>query len=95
MMVSKCCMVLDVDIGIDDAVALLMALSQPSVDLIGITCVHGNTALSNVLVNALRVLKISNRLEVSRYQIKSCFIGISCGGGKGDSHCMPVDSIQE
>ena len=69
MMASKCCMVLDVDIGIDDAVALLMALSQPSVDLIGITCVHGNTALSNVLVNALRVLKISNRLKVSRYQI--------------------------
>ncbi len=64
-MASKCTMVLDTDVGTDDAVALLMALSQPSVDLIGVTCVHGNTCLDNVLVNTLRVLKLCKRLDVS------------------------------
>ena len=65
-MATKCCMVLDTDVGVDDAVALMMALSQPNVDMIGITCVHGNTSLSNVLKNTLRVLKISDRLDVSK-----------------------------
>ena len=61
-------MVIDTDIGVDDAVAFMMALTQPNVDLIGITCVHGNTSLSNVQINALRVLKLFNRLDVSRSQ---------------------------
>ncbi|XP_072016099.1 inosine-uridine preferring nucleoside hydrolase-like isoform X4 [Amphiura filiformis] len=71
-MASKCTMVLDTDVGTDDAVALLMALSQPSVDLIGVTCVHGNTSLDNVLVNTLRVLKLCNRLDVPVYKGTAC-----------------------
>ncbi len=62
---TKYTMMLDTDVGVDDAVALLMALSQPNVDLIGVTCVHGNTALDNVLVNTLRVLRVANRSDVS------------------------------
>ncbi|KAM9820265.1 inosine-uridine preferring nucleoside hydrolase-like [Neosynchiropus ocellatus] len=56
--------ILDVDTGVDDAQAILVALSRPDVEIIGITCCHGNTPLNNVLKNTLRVLKVCNRLDI-------------------------------
>lgn len=38
--------VIDVDCGIDDADALMMAISSPSVEVVGITCVSGNCHVS-------------------------------------------------
>lgn len=58
-------MVLDCDIGVDDATALMMALGQPNVDMLGITCVNGNVGVNQVAINALRVLQKCNRLDVS------------------------------
>lgn len=58
-------LILDVDTGVDDAQAIMVALADPSVDVLGITCSHGNTPLENVLKNTLRVLKVCNRLDVS------------------------------
>lgn len=65
---EKVTMVIDCDAGIDDAVAIMIALSQPNVDLIGITCVNGNTAIDNVTVNVLRVLQTCQRLEIPVYR---------------------------
>ena len=48
--------ILDVDTGVDDAFALLFAARSPLVNLIGITCVDGNTNLDNVVANTLTVL---------------------------------------
>ena len=58
-------MIIDCDPGVDDAVAIMMALSQPSVNLLGLTCVGGNTPIDNVLRNALRVLRVCNKPSVS------------------------------
>lgn len=58
-------LILDLDIGVDDAQALMVALSDPDVQILGITCCFGNTPLENVLKNTLRVLKVCNRLDVS------------------------------
>ncbi|XP_071802192.1 pyrimidine-specific ribonucleoside hydrolase RihA-like isoform X1 [Asterias amurensis] len=57
-------MIIDCDPGVDDAVAIMMALSQPSVNLLGLTCVGGNTPIDNVLRNALRVLRLCERTDV-------------------------------
>ncbi|TRY56449.1 hypothetical protein DNTS_032916 [Danionella cerebrum] len=54
----------DVDCGVDDAQALMMALAVPSVQILGISCVQGNTSVDNVCKNVLRVLKVCNRLEI-------------------------------
>lgn len=58
-------LILDVDTGVDDAQAIMVALSDPSVEVLGITCCHGNTPVDNALKNTLRVLKVCNRLDVS------------------------------
>lgn len=58
-------LLVDVDCGVDDAQAIMMALAVPDVQILGITCVHGNTCVENVSRNVLRVLKTCGRLEVS------------------------------
>ena len=47
--------ILDVDTGTDDAVALMVAALSPDIELIGATTVNGNTALTNCTENSLRV----------------------------------------
>lgn len=54
----------DVDCGTDDAQAIMLALAAPNVEVLGVTCVHGNTTVENVCKNALRVLQACNKLEV-------------------------------
>ncbi|KAM4537675.1 nucleoside hydrolase-like [Fundulus diaphanus] len=60
-------LILDVDTGVDDAQAIMIALAAPDVEILGITCCHGNTPLDNVLKNTLRVLKVCNRLDIPVY----------------------------
>lgn len=57
-------LLVDVDCGVDDAQAIMLALAAPNVELLGVTCVHGNTTVENVCKNTLRVLQACNRLEV-------------------------------
>jgi len=53
-------LILDVDTGYDDALALLLALRSPGVRVLGITCVTGNHALDQVLNNTLRILDLAD-----------------------------------
>lgn len=48
--------ILDVDTGVDDALAILFAVRHPGIDVLGITCVAGNASLAQVVDNTLRVL---------------------------------------
>lgn len=57
-------LLIDVDCGVDDAQAIMMALASPNVEVLGITCVQGNTTLENVCRNTLRVLQACHKLEV-------------------------------
>jgi inosine-uridine nucleoside N-ribohydrolase len=47
--------ILDVDTGTDDAVALMVAALSPELELIGATTVNGNTLVQNCTENTLRV----------------------------------------
>ncbi|KAM4558285.1 inosine-uridine preferring nucleoside hydrolase-like isoform 1-T1 [Odontesthes bonariensis] len=60
-MVKK--LLLDVDCGVDDAQAIMLALASPA-KVLGITCVHGNTAVEQVCKNVLRVLEACRRFEI-------------------------------
>jgi inosine-uridine nucleoside N-ribohydrolase len=55
---------LDCDPGHDDAIALLLALASPELDLLGVTTVAGNQTLEKTTANALRVLEVVGRGDV-------------------------------
>ena len=57
-------LVLDCDPGHDDAIALLLALASPELELLGVTTVHGNQTLDKTTENALRVLELVGRSDV-------------------------------
>jgi inosine-uridine nucleoside N-ribohydrolase len=55
---------LDCDPGHDDAIALLLALASPELELLGVTTVAGNQTLEKTTANAIRVLEHVGREEV-------------------------------
>ena len=56
--------ILDCDPGHDDAVAILLALGNPAIDLVAITTVGGNQTLERTTENARRVLALAGRDDV-------------------------------
>lgn len=56
--------VLDVDTGLDDSLALLLAARSPALDLLGVTCVTGNVTVDKVVGNTLKVLAVAGRGDV-------------------------------
>ena len=56
---------IDVDTGVDDAQAIMLALSSPDIEVVAITCVAGNVEIEKVCLNTLKVLKVCDRLDVS------------------------------
>ena len=57
--------ILDCDPGHDDAIALLLALASPEVELLGVTTVAGNQTLEKTTANAIRILEFAGRTEIS------------------------------
>ncbi|MBV8080912.1 MAG: nucleoside hydrolase [Actinobacteria bacterium] len=55
---------LDCDPGHDDAIAILLALASPELELLGLTTVAGNQTLEKTTANALRVLELVGRGDV-------------------------------
>ena len=53
---KKIPVIMDVDTGIDDAVALILAMSSPQIDLKGVTVVAGNQIIEKTLHNTLSVV---------------------------------------
>jgi pyrimidine-specific ribonucleoside hydrolase len=56
--------VLDVDTGVDDACALILAACHPDLDLRAVTCVGGNAPVDDVVRNTLTVLQACRRADV-------------------------------
>src|SRR5213076_1501089 len=56
--------VIDCDPGHDDAIAILLALASPEVELRGVTTVAGNQTLEKTTRNALKVLELAGRTAV-------------------------------
>jgi purine nucleosidase len=57
-------LLLDVDTGIDDSLALLYALGSPEADISAITCVSGNVEARQVAINTLAVLELAGRTDI-------------------------------
>jgi len=51
---------IDTDPGIDDSLAILLALASPELSLEGLSIVHGNCSLEQAVINGLSVLELAN-----------------------------------
>ena len=59
--------IVDCDPGIDDALAIILALKSKEIEVIGITTVSGNVKSLQGAKNALKVLKLLGRLDIPVY----------------------------
>lgn len=60
--------IFDTDPGIDDSLAILLALASPELVLDGISTIHGNASTKQTTRNALAVLELANASHVPVYQ---------------------------
>ena len=56
--------IFDTDPGTDDALAIMMALNSPDIEILGVTTVGGNASPANATSNALRLLHYTGRTDI-------------------------------
>ncbi len=59
--------IIDTDPGQDDAVAILLALASPELEILGITAVAGNVPLARTERNARKICELAGRPDVKVY----------------------------
>lgn len=62
--------IIDCDAGTDDALSIILLIEAHKlrkIELMGITCVNGNTSLDNVISNVFRTLEVCNGNDVSKF----------------------------
>lgn len=87
--VQKMNVVIDCDTGVDDAMALLLALRSPKLNILGITNVAGNVGLDKVVRNTLVVVEQAQR-DVPVYRGASHAM---LGGGETAEHAHGSDGL--
>lgn len=91
--------IIDTDPGVDDAAAILAALSSPDLDLVGITVVAGNVALADALGNACRIVGLSGRCDVPVHAgapgplVRKQIFGKYAAIGAFPAHLVPGDGV--
>src|SRR5690349_1631416 len=56
--------IIDCDPGHDDAMALMLAVASPELELSAVTTVAGNQTIEKVTANAIRVLDVAGRPDI-------------------------------
>ncbi|MFT3986904.1 nucleoside hydrolase [Aestuariivirga sp.] len=59
--------IIDTDPGQDDAVAILLALASPEIEVLGITAVAGNVPVALTEVNARKICELAGRPDIKVY----------------------------
>lgn len=59
--------IVDTDPGQDDAIAILLALASPELEVLGITCVAGNVPLALTQKNARMICELAGRMDIPVY----------------------------
>ena len=66
-MTNRIPVIIDTDIGVDDAYALMLAFSSPMLRILGVTTSYGNVSVENSTLNALKILELlDERVRVAR-----------------------------
>jgi len=59
--------IIDTDPGVDDAIALWLALASPELEVLGVTVVAGNVALKDTVLNACKIVALSGKTSTPIY----------------------------
>lgn len=65
---KKIPVIMDVDTGIDDAVAIILAANSPELEILGITTVRGNNTIRHTTQNTIDVLALIKKEDIPVYQ---------------------------
>jgi inosine-uridine nucleoside N-ribohydrolase len=93
--------IIDTDPGVDDAMAIFLALRSPEVSVIGLTTIFGNVHTDLATVNALRLLEIAGRNDIpvahgASAPLTRAYAGsvpfIHGDDGQGNVHLPPASS---
>ena len=63
-MIQPIQLIIDTDPGVDDAIAILMAMAASEVEILGLTTVGGNVPLARATRNALSLLQAASRSDI-------------------------------
>ncbi|MBG9736714.1 nucleoside hydrolase [Paenibacillus alvei] len=63
--------IMDVDTGVDDALALALIWKSKQVDLVGVTTVNGNVSLSQATLNTRKVMHMLQQLDVQNERLNA------------------------
>ena len=81
--------ILDTDPGIDDSLAILLALASPEISLEGLSVVHGNSSTTQGTINALSVLELAKASHIPVHKgcelplVQPSLIAAETHGAKG------------
>ncbi len=56
--------IIDTDPGVDDAMAIFVALASPELEVVGLTTVFGNADTATTTRNALVLLEVAGRIDI-------------------------------
>ena len=70
--------ILDCDPGHDDAMAIMLAVGNPKIDLVGVTTVGGNQSLEKVTYNARSVLEMAKATDIHRFTARPVWMALNC-----------------
>ena len=57
-------LILDLDTGIDDTIALFLAATNPDVELLGVVSTYGNVSAERSAENSLKILSLAGHDDV-------------------------------
>lgn len=80
-------LILDLDTGIDDALALTYAFASPEFDLIGVTCTYGNVLIDQGCRNVLDICDFFGRSDVPVYR------GLPHALAKEEFYVQPISAF--
>ena len=63
-MIQPIQLIIDTDPGVDDAIAILMAMASSEIEILGLTTVGGNVPLARATRNALSLLQAASRSDI-------------------------------
>jgi inosine-uridine nucleoside N-ribohydrolase len=93
--------IIDTDPGVDDAMAIFLALRSPELEVVGLTTIFGNVHTDLATVNALRLLEIAGRNDIPVAHGVNAPLARAYGGpvpfihgddGQGNVHLPPASS---